>query len=69
MQLKTTLEKLGYDVSLSKEHTLYSDFETYLFEDFRLACIVELNYECIRLLEFKKTTEWKTIYEKHFTNI
>jgi hypothetical protein len=63
MKFSTRLKKLGYCVSKSKSNSIYDDFETYLFDDYRLGTYIEGGNIVISILYFKITREWEVIYK------
>ncbi len=64
MKFSTRLKKLGYCLSESKSYLVYDDWETYLFDEYRLALYIEDGYSVISILYFKTDRcNWKVIYK------
>jgi hypothetical protein len=58
MKFSTRFKKLGYNVSEAKSYEVHDDWETCLFDDYRLACHIEDGYIVISILNFKKRRDW-----------
>ncbi len=64
MKFSTRLKKLGYCLSEAKSYSVYDEWETYLFDEYRLAWQIEDGYSVISILYFKTDRyNWKVIYK------
>jgi hypothetical protein len=62
MKFSTRLKKLGICVSQAKKYELFDDFETYLFDGFRLAMFIEGDKLIISKLNLSSFSDWEEIY-------
>jgi hypothetical protein len=67
MKFSTRLKKLGICVSKAKSYNLYENFETYLFEDFRVALIIEEGYLKISLMSSSERTWYEISRKKNYS--
>ena len=64
MKFSTRLKKLGYCLSEAKSYLVYDEFETYLFDEYRLALHIEDGFSVISILYLKTDRyNWKVIYK------
>ena len=62
MKFSTRLKKLGICVSKAKKYELFDDFETYLFDRFRVAMFIEGEKLKISILTLSSFSDWEEIY-------
>ena len=62
MDFSERLERLGFNVSTAIRYDKFEDFETYLFNNYRLAYYIEDGNGVISILNFHNSRDWQVLH-------
>lgn len=68
MEIIKRLELLGFNIDSALSHDIHYDFETYLFDNSRIAIYEEDNFSIISVMMKNNWSNW-TIIDKWIINI
>lgn len=68
MEIINRLELLGFNIDSALSHDIHYDFETYLFDNSRIAIYEEDNFSIISVMMKNNWNNW-TIIDKWIINI